>query len=80
MKRHGVLPPNLSPRGISRAVVAAYIGVSPSKFDEMVKDGRMPQPKLIDGRRVWDVCEVDQSFAALPSREDHNPWDGESRR
>jgi hypothetical protein len=32
-----------------------YLGVSPGKFDELVRDGRMPPPKRIDGRKVWDV-------------------------
>ena len=32
-----------------------YIGVSPNKFDELVKSGRMPSPKRIDGRKVWDM-------------------------
>ena len=31
-----------------------YVGVSPGKFDELVRDGRMPPPKRI-GRKVWDV-------------------------
>jgi excisionase family DNA binding protein len=43
--------PLYPPRGMSRTEAAAYIGVSPSLFDEMVKDGRMPGPKL--GRTVW---------------------------
>ena len=56
---------------------AAYIGVSPSKFDVMVADGRMPKPKRIDGRRVWDVRSLDQFFDDLPGGDDseHNPWD-----
>jgi hypothetical protein len=29
---------------------AMYIGVSPCKFDEMIRDHRMPAPKRIDGR------------------------------
>src|SRR5262252_2740836 len=39
---------SLPPRGISRVEAAAYVGVSPSKFDEMVRDHRMPNPKRID--------------------------------
>ncbi len=34
----------INPRGLSRVEAAHYIGVSPSLFDAMVKDGRMPQP------------------------------------
>ena len=63
--REFVLPPSLPPRGLRREEGAANIGVSPSKFDEMVADGRMPRPKRIDGRRVWDRLKLDEAFAAL---------------
>lgn len=63
------------PRGLGRVEAALYIGVSPSKFDEMVKDGRMPPPKRIDGRRVWDKKRLDLAFEALPDKESNNPWD-----
>ena len=36
------------PRGMSRVEVADYVGISPSLFDTMVRDGRMPGPKLIN--------------------------------
>lgn len=65
-KRHDALPGNLPPRGLSREAAAAYIGISPSKFDELLVDGRMPAPKRIDGRKVWDLRAVDQAFDALP--------------
>ena len=29
---------------------AAYIDLSPNKFDQMVEDGRMPKPKLLTGQ------------------------------
>jgi excisionase family DNA binding protein len=53
-------------RGLSRTDAASYVGVGPTKFDEMVADGRMPAPRRIDGRKVWDVCELDSHFDALP--------------
>lgn len=56
----------LEPRGLSREQAAAYIGVGAVKFDAMVDDGRMPRPKRIDGRRVWDRRQLDTAFAALP--------------
>ena len=58
------------PRGMSRIQSAAYIGVSPSLFDEMVKDGRMPGPKQINSRVVWDRVALDAAFAALPDRDE----------
>lgn len=70
-RRNDVLPLSLSPRGLSRVEAARYIGVSPTTFDKMVKDGRMPKPKPIYGRRkVWDRHQVDIAFAALPDDND----------
>jgi len=60
------LPASLPPRGLSRVEAATYIGVSPGTFDTMVEDGRMPQPKQIGARRVWDRVRLDSAFAALP--------------
>lgn len=46
----------------------------------MVADGRMPKPKRINNRRVWDRHELDAAFAALPSEDGsvgdivHDPW------
>jgi len=53
-------------RGLSRVDAAAYVGCGPTKFDEMVADGRMPPPRRIDGRKIWDVVELDASFNDLP--------------
>jgi len=62
------------PRGMSREAAARYIGVGTTKFDQMVADKRMPIPKKIDGRVVWDRIALDASFSDLP--EDHgNPID-----
>ena len=52
-----------------------YIGVSASKFDEMVEDGRMPSPVRIDNRKVWDIRSLDLAFDAL-SAENSNSWNG----
>jgi predicted DNA-binding transcriptional regulator AlpA len=57
----------VEPRGLRRETAAAYVGVSPSKFDEWVNDGRMPKPKRVDGCVVWDRFALDQAFDALPS-------------
>ena len=75
--RHKELPLNLPPRGLSRTEAAAYIGVSPTKFDEMVKDGRMPKPKRVDTRSIWDRVRLDIAFDGLPGDEidEANLWD-----
>ncbi len=62
-----VLPPHLSPRGLAREQAAEYVGVGVTKFDEMVVSGAMPQPKRIDGRKVWDIRALDRAFDRLPS-------------
>ena len=56
----------LAPRGLSRLQAAGYIGVSPNLFDAMVKDGRMPTPKEINTRVVWDRRKLDTAFELLP--------------
>ena len=65
-------------RGLRREDAALYVGVSPRKFDEMVADGRMPKPKMIDACRVWDSRALDFAFDDLPSiaaADEKNPWD-----
>ena len=69
-----ILPPSLAPRGLSRPQAAAYIGVSPSLFDQLVRDGRMPCAKRINGRVVWDRRRLDEAFDALDDGAG-NPWD-----
>lgn len=54
------------PRGMCREEAARYVGVGTTKFDEMVKDGRMPKPKRVDGRTVWDRIALDAHFTDLP--------------
>ena len=75
--RLSALPPSLPPLGLSRVVAAEYIGVSATKFDEMVRDGRMPAPKRIDARKVWHRRDLDAAFEALPDEStEANEWDG----
>lgn len=70
-RRGDALPRSLPPIGLSREVASAFIDVSPSKFDELVKDGRMPKPKQIDARRVWSRISIEKAFANLPGDEDN---------
>jgi hypothetical protein len=69
--------PRIEPRGLSRVDAAHYLGISPSKFDEMRKDGRVGPARMIDGRKVWDVRDLDLAFEALPleSNEAAEDWD-----
>lgn len=74
-RKRDVLPASLAPRGLSRIEAAAYIGVSATLFDQMVRDGRMPSPKRINARMVWDRKKLDYAFEALPDgAETDDPW------
>lgn len=68
-KRSEALPLSLPPRGLSRTEAAAYIGVSPTLFDAMVRDGRMPRPKQVNARTVWDRKRIDLAFDALDEQD-----------
>lgn len=70
----------IGPRGLSREIAASYIGISATLFDVLVCDGRMPKPKLINSRKVWDRQELDIAFDKLPNGVEPdceaNPFDG----
>jgi predicted DNA-binding transcriptional regulator AlpA len=71
--KHGpqnILPQSLPPRGLSREQAAAYVGISPSLFDMLINDGRMPGPKRINSRVVWDRLKLDAAFEALADTDD----------
>lgn len=61
-------------RGLSRIEAAIYVGVGLTKFDELVAEGRMPGPRLIDGRKVWDIRGLDLAFDDLPVDGQEGTW------
>jgi predicted DNA-binding transcriptional regulator AlpA len=74
--RQVALPPTLAPRLINRDAAAAYVNVSPNTFDELVKAGKMPAPKLITGKRkAWDVRALDLFVDNLPVAGETTPDD-----
>jgi hypothetical protein len=52
--------------GLSEAEAAAAIGVSATKFRELRKAKRMPAPRRIDNRLVYDVDELRAAFKTMP--------------
>jgi len=76
-------PPTACPlpaaRGLNRLQAAAYVGVSPSLFDEMTSDGRMPKPKKANARTIWDRRALDRAFDRLPGGdgEESDGWEFE---
>ena len=63
-------------RGLTRVEAAAYIGVSPSKFDDLRKANRIAPPKILDGRLIFTVERLDEFLDALPdeNRESGDDW------
>ena len=53
-------------RGLDENEAAVYLSLSPSFFRKLVNDGRMPRPRVIGERRIWDIEELDLAFKALP--------------
>lgn len=73
MARQLALPPTLAPRLIGREAAAAYVSVAPNTFDLMVREGRMPKPRLLTaGRKAWDVRLLDQAIDGLPLEGDES--------
>ena len=82
-ERHAEIEP-MYKLGLSRIEAAAYVGVSPSLFDTMVDDGRMPRPVRINARAVYDRRAVEDAWSRLAGRgegvivqaaSDENPLD-----
>ncbi len=53
-------------RGLSRVEAATYLGISPSKFDELRKSGRIGPAKVLDSRKLYAIEMLDEFFDALP--------------
>jgi predicted DNA-binding transcriptional regulator AlpA len=74
----------LSPRILSlprfamrREEAAAAVAVSPTKWDEWVKDGRMPKGLKIDGVVLWDTAQVLDAWERLrDTQSSRNAFDG----
>jgi hypothetical protein len=55
-------------RGLSRIEAATYLGISPSKFDELRTANRIAPPKVLDGRLIFTVERLDEFLDSLPRR------------
>jgi predicted DNA-binding transcriptional regulator AlpA len=60
-----------SPARLLRRVAAAeYLSISPSFFDQLVKAGKVPPPRVIAGKvKAWDRKDLDGVA-------DDSPYDG----
>jgi hypothetical protein len=59
-------------RGLSRTEAAMYLGLSPSKFDELRKANRIAPPKVLDGRLIFTVERLDEFLDGLPDENQTN--------
>ena len=79
MSRAALSPRDLSlPRfAVRRDEAAASLGVSATKFDEWVKDGRMPKPIKVDGVVLWCVQGIREVWERMRDGDQaKNPFDG----
>jgi hypothetical protein len=53
------------PLGLRSERAAAYLGISRTKFLELVKQNVLPRPKVIDGIRVWNRLALESAFIEL---------------
>ena len=69
------------PPRLMRAInAAAYLGMSETKFRELVHAGKIARPKRQDGLVSWDIRDLDAFADALPRDDDpdNDDWAGVS--
>ncbi len=53
-------------KGLARFEAAAFVGVSTTIFDRMVREGVMPRPKVYGGCKIYDRDRLALALEALP--------------
>jgi hypothetical protein len=61
-------PITYAPRGLRAEQAAIYLGMGRSKFLELVEARKLPQPKIVDGMKIWDRHALDSAFDDFPER------------
>jgi hypothetical protein len=56
--------------GLPEAEAAVAVGVSQTKFRELVAAGTMPSARVVGGKLVYDIDELRLAFKALPHQGD----------
>lgn len=59
-------------RGLSMTEAAVYVGISRSKFAELVAEGQMPRPFRLGRRLIWDKNKLDETFDLLTEGDDQS--------
>ncbi|MBM3553914.1 MAG: XRE family transcriptional regulator [Alphaproteobacteria bacterium] len=55
----------ITPRLLRRERAAAYLDMSATSFEKLVKEGVLPAPKKLHSFKVWDRDELDALADAL---------------
>ncbi len=58
-------PIEFTPRGLSADEAARYVGLGRTTFEALVAGRKMPKPKRVGGRNVYDRWALDAYFADL---------------
>jgi hypothetical protein len=64
--RQSILPTIPLVFGLPEAEAAVSIGVSSTKFRELVAAGTMPAARVVGGKLVYDIDELRLAFKSLP--------------
>lgn len=59
-----------APRGLRADRAAAYLGMSRTKFLELVDSGRMPDAMVIDSMKLWDRFDLDAAIEEIKASPD----------
>ena len=64
--RHATLPHLPVVFGLPETEAAVAMGISPTKFRQMVDVGSIPKPRIVGGKLVYDVDELREAFKSMP--------------
>lgn len=53
-------------------VLCAHLSVSPSTVEAWMKVGKLPAPKVSDGKRLWKWAEVERTLDAWEVQHAHS--------
>jgi len=56
----------ITPRLLRRERAAAYLDMSATSFEKLVREGVLPAPKKLHSFKVWDRDELDARVDGLP--------------
>jgi len=70
-----IVPPGFRPRLLPAEAAALYVGFSPNAFTARVGTF-FPKPLVVDGKRVWDVRDLDDAIDRLKGGQSvDDPWE-----